>query len=284
MKQVLAVFTLAVLCIAAVRTGNADSNDITIIYIDEKTVEEIGPYPLSRDRYADFIDSIYSNYTPKCLYLNLLIAKHQEGSKLPDAKLISSVTGKPNILFSAMTSNSPVNHNSYAASRFNEISYEHVWVAQGALFPLAEIAQGGAFTSISDVGLNRHGAVEVVPTVVRIDGNNYLSTSLFLSITYLGLPPAQVFRNGDLYFGNQKLKTDKQGWYDIDFSHTFKSYSYHDILASTASKEDIDRRIVMLGLDFPAIEEYFAVGRNKKSTGVEVIAHATQTLIDLYHR
>jgi CHASE2 domain-containing sensor protein len=282
MKPLLVIITLVLFCIAAGVTANADSSDITIVYIDKKTVAEIGPYPFSRDRYADFINSIYSNYTPKCLYLNLLIAQYQEGSKKPDLKLISSVAGKQNLFFSAMTSNAAVNHNSYEASIFNEISYDRVWVTHGALFPLAEIAQGGAFTSISDVGLNRHGVVEGVPTVVRIDVNNYLSTPLFLSITYLGLSPEQVFRNGDLYFRDRKIKTDRQGWYDIDFNHTFKSYSYQEILADTASRKDIDRRIVMLGLDVPAIERYLAVERDRKIPGVEVMAHATQTIIDRY--
>ncbi|MBN2323997.1 MAG: CHASE2 domain-containing protein [Spirochaetes bacterium] len=282
MKPFFVFISLALLCIAACTTASADSSDITIVYIDEKTVEEIGPYPLSRDRYADFIDSIYSNYVPKCLYLNLLITQYQKGASQSDSRLLSSVVGKPNLFFSAMTSGAGVNHDPYAASRFNEITYNHVWMAQGALFPLAKIARSGAFTSISDVGLNKRGLVEGVPSVVRIDGNNYLSTPLFLSITYLGLTSGQVFRNGELYFGNRKIKTDKQGWYDIDFSHNFTSYSYHEILTDSASRDDIDGRIVMLGLDVPALERHLEVGRNRKITGVEVIANATQTLIDLY--
>lgn len=284
MKPALAFVSLALLCIFITGIACAESNDITIVYIDDKTVTEIGPYPFSRDRYADFIDSIYSNYTPKCLYLNLLISEQQEGSSQGDSKLISSIAGKPNLFFSARTSNAAVDHDSYEASLFNEITSNRRWVTQGALLPLAEIAQGGAFASISDVGLNRRGVVEGVPTVVRIDGNNYLSTPLFLSMVYLDLSPGQAFRNGDLYYGKHRVKTDSQGWYDIDFRHTFKSYSYHEILANTASKKDIDRRIVMLGLDVPAIEAYLEVGRDRKTTGVEVIAHAAQTLIDLYRR
>jgi hypothetical protein len=255
-------------------------DDITIITINKETVEKIGPYPFTRDKYADFIESIYTSYSPKCVYFNLLISQHQQNAIKLDKKFFDTVAGKQNLFFSAMASDAAVEHENYRNSQFNVIDFNRVWKPEGALFPLQEIAQNGAYTSISDVRLNKNGIVEMMPTVVQIDGNTYLSTPLFLTAEYLDVSPAEILRDRFITIGSNKIKTDKNGWFEIDFGHTFKKYSYHEVLNKKAQKETIDGRIILLGIDFPQLESYLRISNSKNIAGVEVIANATQTLID----
>jgi CHASE2 domain-containing sensor protein len=197
-----------------------------------------------------------------------------------DTRLFKAINGKQNIFFSAMVSDTKVEHSYYRKSQFNKIDYTNVWEAGGAIFPLKDIAQNGALVSISDVGLNNRGIVESMPTVVQINNNNYLSTPLFLAVTYLGALPDDLFNGNRIGFGNKKVKTDKNGWFEIDFDHEFDKYSYHDILNKKVQKEMIDQRIILFGIDYPELEDYLQVDRYKAITGVELIANATQTLID----
>ena len=83
-----------------------------------------------------------------------------------------------------------------------------------------------------------------------------------------------------LEFDNNKVKTDRYGWFEIDFNHEFVKYSYHDILNKKVNKELIDQRIILFGIDFPELEDYLPVSKNRAIAGVEVIANAIQTLID----
>jgi len=255
-------------------------DDITIVTINKETVENIGPYPFSRDTYADFIETIYGPYSPKCVYFNLLISQYQQGSMESDQELFDAISEKQNLFFSAMVSNAAVEHSVYTESRLNNIIYNRVWRAEGAVFPLPEMSQNGAYASISDVGLNNSGIVEMMPTIVQIDGYNYLSTPLFLIIKYLDITPADLFSRSNLGIENNKVKTDRNGWFEIDFNHIFKEYSYHEVLNKEVQKEMIDGRIILFGIDYPELESYLRISNSKSIAGVEVIANATQTLID----
>lgn len=255
-------------------------DDITIVTINKETVEKIGPYPFSRDRYADFIEAIYGSYNPKCVYFNLLISQYQQGSMESNQKLFYAINKKQNIFFSAMVSNAVVEHSVYTESQLNDIKYNRVWRAEGAVFPLPEMTRNGAYTAISDVGLNKKGIVEMMPTLVQIDGYNYLSTPLFLTIKYLGISPADIFSGHSLGTGIKKVRSDRNGWFEIDFNHTFQKYSYHEVLNQKVHKEMIDSRVILFGIDFPELESYLRISNSKKIAGVEVIANATQTLID----
>jgi CHASE2 domain-containing sensor protein len=256
------------------------AEDITIITINKQTVERIGPYPFPRDRYADFIESIYSNYSPGCVYFNLLISQYREGTPESDSRLFDAVYGKPNLFFSAMTADAEAEHGPYEGSRFDGISSKRVWEAGGAVFPLKEITRGGAYASISDVRSNKRGFVEMMPTVILINGHVYLSTPLFLTAAYLKVDPNTLITKEGLALGNNTVKTDQSGWFEIDFDHTFNKYSYQQVLNKEVKKDQINGRIVLVGIDFPELEGYLKTGRNRSMAGVEVIANAVQTLID----
>ncbi|UCB44610.1 MAG: CHASE2 domain-containing protein [Spirochaetota bacterium] len=280
MKRTLAttVFFLSFLFINW--TNISLSDDITIISINKDTVEQIGPYPFTRDKYASFIESIFTDYSPKCVYLNLLIYQYQQDSMKSDTSLFKAVNDKQNIFFSAMVSDTAVEHSYYIKSQFNEINYTKTWKVGGAIFPLKDIVQSGAYTSISDVGINNRGIVKRMPTVVQINNINYLSTPLFLTVTYLGVKPEDLFSGNSFGLDNKKVKTDKNGWFEIDFNHTFDKFSYHDIVNKKVNREFIDQKVILFGIEYPELEDYLPIDRYKVISGVELIANATQTLID----
>jgi len=255
-------------------------DDITIIAINKETVEKLGPFPFTRDKYADIIEALYDSYRPKCVFLNLLIAQYKKDESKTDKLLVDAVRGKPNLFFSGMVSDIVAEHGSYENSQFDITDYRRIYDAGGAVFPLQEIVQNGAFMSISDLGINKDGIAEAMPTVVQIDGNNYLSTPLFLTAVYLGADPRDILIKNSLRYGKNKIKPDSSGWFRIDFEHTFEEYSYHDVVNGTAPQASINGRIILIGIINPGLEPYIPVGSVRAVAGVEVIANATQTLID----
>ena len=281
MKKLLISAGLFILFIFQAGVAEILSEDIAIVYINKDTIEKYGDFPFSRDKYAKFIEALYTRYSPKCVYFNLVISNYMQGSPESDRKLFNAVTRKKNIFFSSMIADTAVDHAAYANSQFNGIKFDRIWEAAGGMFPLKEIVQNGAYTAISDVRLSKHGIVEKMPTVVRIDTVNYLSTPLFLSTTYLDIDPTELLNINGNRLGNGRVKTDRYGWFDIDFTHDFEKLSYNDILEKRAGGKSIDNRIVLLGLDVPEIEAYLQTVPKEIQPGTEVIAHATQTLIDL---
>ena len=61
----------------------------------------------------------------------------------------------------------------------------------------------------SDVGLNKRGIVERMPTVIQINSKKYLSTPLLLTIIYLNIAPEDIFDVNSISLGNKTVKTRK---------------------------------------------------------------------------
>ena len=92
--------------------------------------------------------------------------------------------------------------------------------------------------------------------------------------------PAELLNVKSNRLGNSSIKTDRYGWFEIDFTHRFERYTYNDIVGKKAEKDSFNDTIVMFGLDIAETEPYLQTSDGKIMPGTEVIAHATQTLID----
>ena len=119
------------------------SADITLVYITDATVEEIGSFPLTRYRYAAFIDAVCAGYSPKCVYIDLLITTPSKETPEGEEALATSVKGKKDLAFCSAIGKNAVDHTPYSGSTMTVGGRPAVVKSQGAQLPLAEIASNG---------------------------------------------------------------------------------------------------------------------------------------------
>jgi len=258
------------------------SDDITLVYITDQTVKQIGSFPLTRDRYAAFIDAVYGGYAPKCVYIDLLITTPSRETPEGDRDLAESVKGKRNLAFCSAVGKSPVNHSRYSGSSVT-ISGEPAAVkSQGGHFPLPELASNGALAVISSIFPNHKGLMDSFPTVLDIAGHLYLSTPLLLSVLHLDIPRSSLSGSARaLTVQGRSITVDGKGQFAVDFGHSFGTCTYDDVLSKRAPGDLIDGKIVMLGVVYTGAGDFLATPAGPRVQGTEYAAHATQTLVDL---
>lgn len=258
------------------------SDDITLVYITDQTIREIGSFPLTRDRYGAFIDAVYGGYAPKCVYIDLLITTPSKETPEGDECLAESVAGKKDLAFCSAVGKTPVNHPSYSGSSVTINGDPAAVKSQGGHFPLPELTSNGALVAISSIFSNHKGLMDSFPTVLDIAGDSYLSTPLLLSMLYLDMPRSTLSGGpGALTVQGRSVTVDGKGQFAVDFGHSFRTCTYADVLSKRAPRDLMDGKIVMLGVAYTGAGDFLATPAGTRVQGTEYAAHATQTLVDL---
>lgn len=198
-----------------------------------------------------------------------------------DKLLIDAVRGKTNVVFMAAASKYLPTHSFYAASQLAVNSTEGAIESPGAYMPLPGLMTNGALASFSSLYVNREGYYDKMPTLMRVADHTYPATPLALALMFLDIPKDRLkAAEGTLKLGEVAVATDEDGQFKIAFLHSFKSFTYDDIVGKKVPAKAIERRIVMLGALFTGAQDFLPTRYNPRLQGTEFAAHATQTLID----
>lgn len=246
------------------------SKDITLVYITDDTIEQIGSFPFSRAEYGKFIDAIYENYDPKVVYIDLFLVDENKQSPDSDSALAQSLHGKQGIIFGAMIGKREIDHSVYANSQWENVGSGNTYPMEGALLPIPELMRQGAHASFSTVNLNEEGHFDRFPTLFVNEGTFYPSTPLAAASLYLGDKDRLL----------ESLERDSNGGFRVVLEHRFPKFTFHQVLEGEVPAEYINGRIVMLGAIFSGAGDLLPVGQTSLMQGTEYVANATQTILD----
>lgn len=263
---------------------SADSTDITILYITDVTIKKVGSFPFTRDKYGSLITEIYKNYSPECVYFDIIFTEKSKETPELDTALFSSISGKKNLFFTGVIINDKyaIDHTNYLNSQLSGRSITKYVKGNGAFLPVAEITKSGARFGISNVVSSPDGYIDRYYSIIRIDNYYYYSSPLILALYYLDFENSQLTNQDDfLSIGGKKIRVDKNGGFLIDFDHKFNVYEYHDIFDKKVPRDAINGKIVIIGINYTGGTDYQPTRTKLKMPGPELTAHATQTLIDL---
>lgn len=251
-----------------------NSNRISIIYINDNTLKKYGSYPLSRDFYAKFINSIYKNYTPKVVSMNIIFDLYDEVNPQLDQKLFDSVKGKYNLVFLGSISKKKLNHEKYYpwSINSNEIRTK-LKMRKGAFFPLPKLLYNGASLGIGSFFYNGKEGDSFFPLIYNIEGIYY--PSLALSIIQLYDQRHKILYDDRLERKYDTLYNIQKGNYYPKLTYTFDIFSYDDILEYKVDKKYIDNRIILFGTNIIGISK-----NNDKMTGTMFLANTLESILN----
>ena len=188
------------------------SEDIVIIYVDEKTEKKLGDFPIDRSHYSRLI-RVISKYDPRYIILKFFYDQKKEG----DDQLISELKKHKNVFTQAFSyqgdNESKIDISKYSIG--NDFR-ANVDTNKSLIFPYKEISR--AFSGIGFVNgvQSKDGKLEDFQIISSYEGNLYPSLPLLVYSSNVGAKPeirdkklyvgAKVFNLGEKLGMNMKFK------------------------------------------------------------------------------
>ncbi len=164
----------------------------------------------------------------------------------------------------------------------NVIDFNRYLEVEGGFLPIADIVSNGAKFGISNVLASDDGYIDKYTTIIKLNNYFYYSTPLILTYYFLNLSNEEIKNEGEfLTIGTEKVQVDNDGGFLIDFEHTFDEYEFHDIIDKSIPAVEINDKLVIVGINYTGGGDHQPTRKDIRMLGLELTAHATQTLIDM---
>ncbi len=277
MKKIILLFLFALML-------NADnSKNVTIIYVNDTSVDHNRSFPLTRDVYAKFIESLYNRYSPKVIYLNVTVDYNDSMHPNKDRQLLHSIENHKNIVFSGILSEQTVNHHLYKSEQIDPQSIKVPTVeSNGAYLPIPSIIKTGGHLGIYHALKNSTGYVTAFPFIYNVDKRLYPSALLKTVTLYKDL------NTSHLYLDDHSLKTDNfvvntnifKGYYIPETEYSFDTFYLNEVLKGEIDKKYIDGRIILLGIDMNGVKKAFPIASGRQLEVTEYLANAIESFLN----
>ncbi|MEA2073826.1 MAG: adenylate/guanylate cyclase domain-containing protein [Campylobacterota bacterium] len=279
------------------------NSQVVIVDIDEKSLKEYGQWPWSRDIVSQLLVSLTESGAG-IIGLDIVFAEEDKSSPHRFAKnhpeIISSVDNYDEILADTL-SMAPV-IGGYIFT-FEERDEENspmipaVFLEKGASFSTilepkgivlnTEVIQdslysSGFFNNTPDDG----GMIRNVPLLMRYDSVIYPSLALEMVRIYNGVNRVEVFGDEagvkEIKIGQSKIPTDGVGRLVVNFrgaGNYFKYISAVDIIKGDFSKEDINKKFILVGTSAVGLFDLRSIPFDSAIAGVEVHANTIDNIL-----
>lgn len=271
--------------------GNLTPGDqIIIVGIDDKALENVGPWPWHRDRLADLVYFI-SLGGPLVLFLDMFLTPdvHEDTSGATEV-LASLMAELDNVIV-------PVYFNLSEVSMAR--SQPPSWVLKSAVCASAEKersfpsalqifypskAIGIAARDLGHMNIIRDidGAARKEPLFISYFGNYYPSSSLQIAKNYLGAKSDQLrVESGKILLKDISIPSSKKGEMLINYNgpaKTFTNVSAWDILSEKVDPHLFFHKIILVGLT-GSTSNGIKTPVSGKMTSVERTANALENII-----
>ena len=277
MKKMILLFLFALML-------NADnSKNVTIIYINDTSIDHNHSFPLTRDVYAKFIESLQNRYAPKVIYLNVTADYNDSMHPKKDRELLQSIAEHKNIVFTGILSEQTVNHHLYRSEQIDPQNIKTSAVeSKGAYIPLSSIIKAGGHLGIYHALKNSAGYVTAFPFIYNIDKKLYPSALLKTVGLYKDLNISH------LYLDDHSLAADNfivntnifEGYYIPEMEYSFDTFFLNEVLKGEVDKKYIDGRIILLGIVSNGAKKTFPIASDTQIEVTEYLANAIESFLN----
>lgn len=241
-------------------TSKADEpTGVSVVNIDEKSIERYGQFPWSRDRYAVIIRALYERNAGLVVF-NVLTPDADRMGR--DAAYAAALRKYPTVIpavGSTVTRNQPRAPGSAVIGSFDQSAFIHY---PGIIANRPEIEQAAAGVGLVNTLPEIDGVVRRMPMVAAYNGRLYPSLALEVMRVAAGDSTFQVKVNE---FGVEKMRipqfgpvaTDSLSRIWIDWSLVPKHYSLTDL------PRDFGGEIVIVGVSAQGLANPVATSRGE---------------------
>jgi adenylate cyclase len=268
----------------------APEQRFSIVAIDEKSLQEVGPWPWSRDTMARLSNALTDAGVQLQLY-DIAFPEAREG----DAEFIAALQRG-----NAIVSQVPDLLNAQEVIRSGELSYPVTGIAcENTASAQNYVGNAAAFAGVAKGHIapwvDSDGAVRKVPAFICVDGKAYpaLAVSALLKATNasewratntVGTSPfgAAQTLSFDSYPG-QAIPLDADGNLRVSFKSdpsVYQAFSAADILAGRIDRELLENTWVVVGYTAFGLIDVVPTPYNGGAPGVELQARILGSILD----
>ena len=249
--------------------GQKPLNNILIVAIDDKSIQEIGRWPWPRENFAKLIDTLN-----RSAVIAIDVGFFENSNSGNDTELYNALKQSKNVVLT-------MEYNNF--SRFDNGSQEIIrsdtTLGLGYMLPLPSYN----LSTLSNINLGYVNVVTDNDGITRsvnmdIEGG-YESLALEAYKKYNGENNAKNMEISASILS--KIKTSRFLINFVGKPHSFKEYSFSDIINNRIDQKNFDDAIIFVGATAPDLhDDYFVPTSNGKAMpGVEIHANTMQTMI-----
>jgi adenylate cyclase len=247
-------------------------DNITILAIDDKTVQHVGAYPLPRATMAQLVSKV-ARMQPKAVALDILFV--DPGSAEGDLALAKVLGETPSVLAAAGLYERNAQHASDPALSASD----DVPTVQKLLLPIEPLARASAL-GVVNIATDPSGVPRHIPLLVRSASRIVPSFPLRTVSVAMGRDP--VLAGDEVVIGGVATSTD--GGYALPLrfygpAGTIRTISASDVFSGQAAEDAFRNRIVVIGATVTGGGDAFPTPFDPVLPGVEVLATAMAHLM-----
>lgn len=270
--------------------------NVAIVAIDEKSINELGRWPWSRRRLAEFVDKL-ADYSPKVVAFDMTFSEPESDDA--DRALGTALEKDRDVIlgyfFRESATQEPSSESLNQLSRSSVKLINYLGKPESNLleeFPFVEInipqigahAQGFGFFNFPNAdtdGVFRRAQLlmtyknEIYPSL-DIEGiRHFLGEKLLLKVTPYGVD--------SFYVGQTRIPTDERGELVINYygpSGMFPTYSVVDVLSGKVPPDVLRDKLVFVGTTEIGVYDARSTPFDATFPGVEINATVAENILD----
>lgn len=270
--------------------------NVAIIAIDEKSINELGRWPWSRRRLAEFVEKL-ADYNPKVVAFDMTFSEPESDDA--DRALGAALEKEGNVIlgyfFRASDTQEPSSESLYELSRSNVKLIDFLGKPEPhflAVFPSVEInisqigahAQGFGFFNFPNAdtdGVFRRAQLlakykgEIYPSL-GIEGiRHLLGEEIMLKVASYGVD--------SFYIGQTRIPTDERGEFLINYygpGGMFPTYSVVDVTSGKVPPDALKDKLVFVGTTEIGVYDARSTPLDATFPGVEIHATVAENILD----
>jgi adenylate cyclase len=284
-----------------------NDNNIIIIDIDEKSLQELGQFPWSRNILSQILLNL-TNAGIGVIGFDIVFAEEDRSSpKRVLQNLNLDTTNVPNYddEFNQVVSRTPtilgyqfelenkafikkeeINIPAIVIEKNKNSGQEMLISAQGTILNHKTLQQSayssGFFNNLPDEG----GTIRSVPLIIQYDGQLYPSLSLEIIRALIGVDTVLVNYTPlgveNIQIGSFKIPTDRHGRMIVNYRGGSKNFQYLsaiDIFNNRFNPKNIEGKIALIGTSATGLNDLRATPFGSVFPGVEVHANVIDNII-----
>ncbi|MBJ6125910.1 CHASE2 domain-containing protein [Microvirga splendida] len=246
---------------------------VTILAIDDQTVQQVGAYPLPRTTMAQLVSSV-GRMQPRAVALDILFV--DPGPSEGDLALAEALSRTRSVLAAAGL----FERNAQQASASAGHAPDDLTPVQRLLLPIAPLA-GVSALGVVNIATDPSGVPRHIPLLVRSGGQ--IVPSFPMRAVSVALKRNPVLRDGEVAIGDVATSTDDGYTLALRFygpTGTVRTVSASQILNGQVDEDAFREQIVVIGATVTGGGDAFPTPFDPVLPGVEVLATAVAHLME----
>lgn len=275
------------------------TNQVTIIDIDEKSINTLGQWPFGRNHMAQVLANL-TNANAGIIGLDIIFSEDDrsspsfmaqtlgvEGKYTNNDELLASIISQtPTIVGYYFTKENSKNSLPKTISQFEPKDSTHVISFDNVVTNISSI-QNSAYSSGFFNAFNDYdGKITKMPLILKFKDKIYTSLVFEMINIASNSPKINIIEDNYAIHGlkleNLEIPTDKNGFMRINFrgaKKSFKYISFIDILNGNFDKKDIENRFILIGSSITTLADLRATTYDLAMPGVEIHANMIDNIL-----